>query len=115
MPSSFEAAPTGGRLIVKAWRSKKVGGTYGLRVYGVKKKDRTLYFPRSWSQVEIEIDGVAHTFLLRETFWGKCPEIRGPAIEEWLKKLNALAWAELRPPKFELLILDAARFRLIGG
>jgi hypothetical protein len=72
---------------VTAWNNG--GTTFGIRV-GAPNRER--YFERSWSEVQVEIDGQAYTFELTAGFWHRCPEFRDrgtPVIREWLERLTA--------------------------
>jgi hypothetical protein len=89
------------------------GGTFGVRV-GARNRDR--HFERSWSEIEVEIDGDVHTFPLTPGFWNRCPEFRdsgGDAIRSWLRRHRSLKWPKGHPPRFGLLPLGAGRFRLV--
>jgi hypothetical protein len=95
-----------------AWSSG--GGTFGIRV-GMRNRDRL--FDRSWSQIEVEIDGQFQTFVLTPGFWNKCPEFRdsgGTVIRDWLRQLHTLDWPSGEPPRFQLLPLGGGRFRLLA-
>jgi hypothetical protein len=56
---------------VSAWSSGR--GTFGIRV-GNPNRDR--HFDRSWTEIEVEIDGNWRPFKLTRGFWNKCPEFR---------------------------------------
>lgn len=95
-----------------AWRGGS--GTYGIRV-GVANRDE--HFDRAWTRIEVEIDGHFHEFTLTPGFWHKCPEFRdsgGTIIREWLRRHHTLDWPAGHPPRFQLLALGAARFKLEG-
>jgi hypothetical protein len=94
-----------------AWNNG--GGTYGIRV-GFPNRER--FFDRSWTAVEIEIDGEVRQFPVRGGFWRHCPEIRDkgePVIREWLCRHRTLKWAKGDPPRMELVPVGENRFRLI--
>lgn len=89
------------------------GGTYGIRV-GFPNRDK--FFQRSWDDIEVEIDGKAHRFVLTSGFWNRCPEFRdsgAPVIREWLRRQGGLEWPKRHPPRVELLPLGDNRFRLM--
>ena len=85
------------------------GGTYGV---SVGKANAAQYFKKTWSRVEIEIDGEFHSFPLRETFWKTCPEFRGGALKEWLLRSGLAPWPRGDPPKLILRPLKENRFRI---
>lgn len=95
-----------------AWSSSR--GTFGIRV-GIKNRDR--HFKRSWTEIEVEIDGHSYRFSLTPGFWNKCPEFRdsGTAvIREWLQRHHTLKWPTGHPPRFQLFPLGGGRFRLVA-
>ncbi len=91
---------------VSAWKA----ATYGIRI---GRENAEKYFPKIWTDVEVEINGVCHCFALSPKFWTKCPEIRGKAIREWLKAKGLLSWEKGNPPKFELKHIGGNKFRLL--
>lgn len=95
----------GKNMIVSAWK----GATYGIRV---RIKDAHKFFDKSWTHIEVEIDGVFYKFPLSPTFWSKCPEFRGGPIPNWLESQGLIPWPKGNPPKFELIPLGDNRFRL---
>jgi hypothetical protein len=87
--------------------------TYGIRV-GIANRDR--YFKRHWKIIQVEMDGQFSEFQLTSGFWHKCPEFRDrgtPVIREWLESRDALDWPNGKPPRFQLIEIGDARFRLI--
>lgn len=93
-----------------AWRS---GTTYGIRV-GAGNRDR--HFRRQWERIEVEMDGIPHSFALTPGFWAHCPEFRdrGKAvIRPWLQRHTGLPWPHGKPPRLTLLALGGSRFRLL--
>jgi hypothetical protein len=89
-------------------------GIYGIRV-GLPNRDE--HFDRSWTEIEVEVDGQFHRFPLTDSFWAHCPEVRdsgGVVIREWLRRHRALDWPRGNPPRVELLPLGGNRFRLVG-
>ena len=93
-------------MIVSAWH----GGTYGIHV---GKENAQKWFSKKWTIMEVEIDGRTFTFDLSPTFWTSCPEFRGGPIPRWLEKHGRLGWPKRNPPKFELIVIEGNRFRLI--
>ncbi|HOV78593.1 MAG TPA: hypothetical protein PK728_00680 [Bacillota bacterium] len=87
------------------WKS----ASYGIRV---GKENARTYFKKSWDTVEIEIDGIFHTFSLSKNFWTTSPEIRGAAIGRWLEKNGLTTWPPGKPPQVILSPLEGNRFRL---
>jgi len=39
-------------------------------------------------KIPLELDGEVHIFPLTDSFWRRCPEIRGKPVEEWLNNRN---------------------------
>lgn len=96
-----------------AWKGgKSTTSTYGIRV-GVQNRDT--YFDPTWTTIEIEVDGVFHTFQITPGFWRRCPEFRdsgSPVIRGWLNRHYTLTWPRGEPPRVELIPLGDGRFRL---
>jgi hypothetical protein len=84
-------------------------GTYGIRV-GVKNRDR--HFDRAWRTIGVDIDGHWHVCPLTPGFWYRCPELRHPAIRDWLQRHNRIPWPVSQPPLAELRPLAINGFRL---
>jgi hypothetical protein len=84
-------------------------GYYGIRV---GKKNAATYFDKSWTSIEVEIDGHGYAFSLRETFWKTCPEFRGAAAGAWLLKNGLAPWPSRCAPAVVLTPMGANRFRL---
>ena len=94
-------------MIVSAYKA----ATYGIRI---GRKNAKKHFPQTWTDVEVEINGVFHRFKLSHPkFWTNCPEIRGKAIREWLKAKGHLCWEKGNPPQFELEYIGGNKFRLL--
>jgi hypothetical protein len=95
---------------VSTWFGSK---PYGVRI-GAANRDR--YFVRTWSEIEVELDGQIHTFLLTEGFWNKCPEFRDPgksAIKDWLQRHKTIERPRGHPPRMSLIPLGGNKFRLV--
>jgi hypothetical protein len=87
---------------------------FGIRV-GIANQSR--YFDRLWTEIEVEIEGRPHHFVLTPGFWKKCPEFRdsgGTVIRDWLRKYYTLEWPTGEPPRFQLLPIGGGRFRLVA-
>ena len=96
-----------------AWKGGG-GYTYGIRVGSA---NRDSFFDKSWTEIEVEIDGQAHRFTLTPGFWNKCPEFRdsgASVIRDWLRQNHTLDWLKGKPPQVELIPLGGNRFRLVG-
>jgi hypothetical protein len=94
-----------------AWSNGR--DTYGIRV-GVPNRDE--FFEKSWTEIEVEIDGQFHCFALTAGFWHHCPEFRdsgAPVIRDWLRRHRSLTWPPRQPPKAQLVPLGNRRFRLL--
>lgn len=100
----------GQRIAVVA---SKTATSYGIRMIGLSKSDLKSIFPVASSEVKIEIDDLVHAFSLGDAFWEHCPEIRGAAIKDWLRRRHALEWQRLHPPSYALIFLGRRRFRLV--
>lgn len=90
-------------------------GTFGIRV-GMSNRDK--HFLRSWTRIEVEIDGQVCEFKLTPGFWNKCPEFRdsgSTVIRDWLQRQHMTKWPSGRPPRFQLEPLGDGRFRLNQG
>ena len=85
------------------------GSTFGIRV-GAANRD--MYFDRSWKRIVLVVDGVDHPISLTAGFWIKCPELRGGVIRDWLQEQGLDSWQPGKPPRFTLVPLGEARFRL---
>ncbi len=90
------------------------GGTFGIRVGAA---NRMRHFNRSWTEIEVEIDGRAYPFKITAGFWNRCPEFRdsGTVVRDWLQKHGALSWPVGHPPRFQLLPMGGIVFRLVGA
>jgi hypothetical protein len=86
------------------------GSTYGIRV---GTRNRSEFFDTGWAEVEIEMDGEVHRLPLSGGFWRNCPEIRSPALREWLRRHHTLEWPKNKPPRMELIPLGGNRFQLV--
>ena len=104
------------RIVVTAWRNKKEGGIYGVRLYGISEEELFHHFPITWmgAEIEIEMDGELHFYHMPKSFWAKCREFRGIVFRDWLMKRGALDWPRGHPPTFELVKIGERRFRLVG-
>ncbi len=95
-----------------AWSSGS--GTFGIRVGA---PNRALHFDRSWSEIEVEVEGRTHHFALTPGFWKKCPEFRDSGttvIRDWLTQHYTTDWPTGHPPRVQLQPLGGNRFRLVG-
>ena len=99
---------------MKASAWSRGGGTFGIRV-GIP--NRNAHFDPGWSEIQVEIDGQIHRFAITKGFWNKCPEFRdsgSTVIQDWLQQHFTLDWPSGQPPRFQLVPLGDAKFRLIG-
>jgi hypothetical protein len=95
---------------VKAWSSG--GGVYGIRV-GATNRDK--HFSRSWTSIDVEIDGHRYEFRLTPGFWKKCPEFRDSGttvLKDWLRVHQIVPWPVGQPPRCQLLPIGDRRFQL---
>ena len=96
---------------VSAWHDGKKN--YGIRI---GKRNRDLYFDRSWEDIEVEIEGKSHTFKLTAGFWKQCSEFRDSGttlIRDWLTKNQSIVWEKGNPPRFQFISLGGKRFKLM--
>lgn len=56
---------------------------WGIRV-GNENRDK--HFSKKHDMISVKIDGINYAFDLNRTFWTTCPEFRGKAISEWVKR-----------------------------
>lgn len=97
-------------MLASAWTNGR--NTYGIRV---SKHQRDLHFDMSQSTVDVEVDGIVHTFRLTRSFWENCPEIRDagkPILQRWLNNQGLLGWPPYSPSRVKLISLAVNRFRL---
>ena len=96
----------------------KVSTWFGSGIYGVRlgASNRDKYFDPAWSEIQVEMDGQFHDFILTKGFWNRCPEFRDrgePVIKSWLQKHKSLRWPKQQPPKMTLVPLGGRKFRLV--
>lgn len=97
---------------VTAWKNgplDSIGLIFGIRV-GVKNAER--FFDKKWTNVVVELGRSSVTVRLASTFWGKCPELRNSAFEEWMRSYRLVPWKPQHPPRLTLTPLGGNRFRL---
>jgi len=107
----FEVSAWFGGAGRKGDRSK---ATFGIRV-GVSNREQ--FFDPSWTEIEVEMDGIPQRFNLTSGFWRKCPEFRDSGktvIREWLQRHRTLNWVLGSPPKMTLVPLGGSKFRLVA-
>lgn len=93
-----------------AWSNSR--STYGISVGFPNRRE---FFDESWTEIEVDIDGVVHRFGLSDGFWHDCPEFRdrgAPIVREWLRRHHTLEWPKQHPPQVQLIPLGGNRFRL---
>jgi hypothetical protein len=86
---------------VSAWHDGD--STFGIRV-GKQNRDR--YFKKSWTSIQVSMDGQIYSFALTNGFWHKCPEFRDKVIKKWLQQHYLIPWEKGHPPKMHLIPLS---------
>lgn len=74
---------------VAGWKSTR-GVTLGFR-FGAENARR--FVDPAWSEVIIELDGQSHALPIRDSFWRRCPEIRGEESNHPLLTIQAISVA----------------------
>ena len=108
-----ELAVTSG-IPVAATVQRKQNFYYALRVVAPSLQVLLRWFPRDWSDVEIEFDGEMHVARLGTTSRDTARELRCRAIQPWLQARGLAEWRLGCPPKFKLLKLEGRQFRLLA-
>jgi hypothetical protein len=92
-------------MVATGWK----GGTYGVRV---GRENAACHFNRSWTGIQVLINGRYHGFALTSTFWSTCPEFRGEAIRQWFLQEKIAPWPYRQPPRLVLTPFGDGRFSL---
>jgi hypothetical protein len=108
-------------MLVSAWKKYGKSETNTECGFGLNlgKHNREFFF-EGLDSVEIEMDGMSHSFsLVRGSFWSTCPELRdedteGTPIRDWLQNHRSLTWTKGRPPKATLRPVGKGHFRLLA-
>ncbi len=105
--------PEPNAIDVSGWKNGKFGGqrplSFGIRVGAVSAKK---YFDKKWEVVLVEFDGTTVQVNIPKGFWAKCPELRHPAIGDWLRHKGLVNWLKGTPPRMLLTPKGENRFRL---
>lgn len=102
-------------MIVTAWNNGKhheSGAGYGLKI---SQKERDQYFKREWSSVFLMLPSsntVIEININKGSFWDNCRELIHKEIGLWLRTNGFAPWPDRKPPKFELIAKEKARFQL---
>ena len=96
-------------MIVSGWYDGH--STYGLRVL---EGQVSLYFRPEWESVTVYLPDTSDPIIvpLTASFWEGSPELRSPAIRDFLRRNGLAAWEKHQPPNFELVPLGEGVFRL---
>jgi hypothetical protein len=89
------------------WKSSD---SYGIRV---RKDDAMRYFRKEWTDVKVKMGEKYYTFKLSETFWERCPEIRGEPIKKWLQQRGIYRWDNNQTYFLELVPIGYKKFELL--
>jgi hypothetical protein len=95
----------------------RTGAGYGFRI---DSGDRDAYFRREWGSVLVEMPSdsglvTAEVNVDKDSFWGpKCRELISKSIGRWLIAEGFASWPSGSPPRFDVKVLNARRFRLEG-
>ena len=85
---------------------------YGFRI---SKRERDAYFPRELKTVILELpyeNGVTQIRVnVSNSFWGKCPELRGSKIRNWFNENRYLPPTTIMPPRFTAVFINENTLR----
>jgi hypothetical protein len=103
---------------VAAWKpcGSEIMPTPGTHVgINVGRVNRDEYFD-DVTEVDVEVEGEWHHFVLNKNFWTTCPEIRDTGDQRvfrmWIETHGGLTWEERGNPTYELEKVGVGRFRL---
>jgi len=100
-------------VLVSGWKSGEFltprAVVLGVRV-GRANVER--FFERHWDLVLIKVENETIPVKLTKGFWTMFPELRSPAIGDWMRKKGLAPWPEGRPPELRLIPMGGNRFRL---
>lgn len=100
-------------MVVSGWKSGEFltrrAVALGVRV-GRENVER--FFDKDWKVVLIKVDSETIPVNITKAFWNTYPELRSPAIGEWMRKKGLVPWPEGRPPEMQLIPSGGNRFRL---
>jgi len=110
------------RMLASAWKKYGKSETDTECGFGLNlgKQNRKLFF-EGLESVQVEMDGVTHSFSLtrRESFLTTCPKLRdkdedseGTPIRDWLEKHRNVTWTKGRPPTAVVVPVGKGRLRL---
>ncbi len=88
--------------------NETTGAGYGINI---PLKIRDTIFKKSWSSIELELDGNIVNIQLTDAFWNRCNEIRSSEIGKWLIKNDADKWTKGKPTKIQMTQIEENRFK----
>lgn len=103
-------------MIVTAWNNgshHESDAGYGIKI---SVNDRDRFFNSRWKIVILELDGYHQPVKVntnKKSFWGpKCRELISKDIGIWLRQNGLAPWPKGKPPKLEMIHLEANRFQV---
>lgn len=78
----------------------------------VGRENARRFFDPKWTSVLVELDGASVAVNITSGFWKQCPELRSPAIGDWMADRGLVPWNAGNPPKLLLTPTGVRRFRL---
>jgi hypothetical protein len=105
--------PAPNAIEVSAWKNGKFDGhkpiSLGIRVGVVNVKK---FFNKKWGVFLVEFDETTVPVKPPMGFWADCPELRHPAIGNWMRRKGLVPWSKGIPPRMLLSPQGENRFRL---
>lgn len=88
----------------------KSGGGYGIRI---PIEYRAVFFNSQWKKIRLTLEGdLTFDVNISESFWSTCPELRSIEIGKWMILRGHRYWPLRNPPKFKLIKIGDASFKL---
>ena len=98
---------------VSGWKNGKFDNRKPVAIgISVGRKNAERFFDKRWDVVVIQMDGITIPVRITNGFRSKCPELRHPAIADWMKRKGLVPWARGNPPKMFLTHVFGNKFRL---
>ena len=98
---------------VSGWKNGKFDNRKPVAIgISVGRENANRFFDRQWDVVVIQMDRKTIPVRITKGFWSKCPELRHPAIADWMKRKGFVPWHRGNPPKMFLIHVGGNQFRL---